>query len=329
MNVPTLKMSSDNFREFAYTVNATDPKIQKFLGPRTVLTRLTVATAANGQILQLNAPYANATYEQEFYGPTVRCEDANATTATIIDATAAKRFAQLDPSVRMVSNDFIAFVPALSERNTSAPDVPMADLTDNNGGSRASNQIWIRISQTDLEHPNRDVTVAEDYRYLICEVHNATYNVNFTWSNGVQTIHNSSIQTMGPVPHPTTVSYSAADQVNTAYSAFMWALNTQIVGHLSFFQDVSSENDTAVDVNAGRIYSEIATNMEQSSLLGSSSLDSFFIKNHLLGNPDDPTLFSTQRLFDKAFARNRTLGVLIEELGFNVTMGLLSNPNFA
>ena len=322
-------MSGETFREFAYTVNATDPSIQKFLGPRTILTRLTVATAATGQILQLNAPYANATYEQEFYGPIVQCGDANATIATIIDATAAKRFEQLDSSVRMVSNDFIAFVPALSERNASAPDVPMADLTDNNGASRASNQIWIRVSQTDLEHPNRDVTVADNYRYLVCEVRNATYNVNFTWSNGVQSIHSNSIRSMGAVPYPTTVTYSSADQVNTAYSAFMWALNTQIVGHLSFFQDVSSENDTATDVNAGRIYSEIASNIEQSSLLGSSSLDGFFVKNHLLGNPDDPTLFSTQRLYDKAFARNRTLDDLFEELSFNFTIGLLSNPNFA
>ena len=297
MDVPALSIAdSDDFREFAYTVDSR-PSVSKFLGPRTIMTRLTVATGANGHILQLNAPYANATYDQKFFAPLVRCDDADAESASRIDATTDKRFAALDPSVRMVSNDYFAFVPALSDRNASAPDVPIADLSDNNGASRASNQIWIRTSQADLEHPKLDVTEKRDYRYLICQLYNASYHVNFTWSNGIQSISNISLQTTDPVPYPTIVTDSAPVEVNTAYSALFWALSSQIVGHLSFYQDVDNNNYTDSNMNANRIYSEISTNLEMTSLLGSSDCNQFFLVNHPLGvtGGGDGNLFSEQR----------------------------------
>lgn len=67
-------------------------------------------------------------------------------------------------------------------------------------------------------------------------------------------------------------------------------------------------------------FTEITTNIQYTSLLGSQDLSPFFDSNH----PEQRTA-SDQRLEDIALARNRTLDVLIEELTFNITISLMSS----
>jgi hypothetical protein len=70
-------------------------------------------------------------------------------------------------------------------------------------------------------------------------------------------------------------------------------------------------------------FGEITTQLEHTSLLGTSDLDVYFDKHHLLSNSNISTI--GQRWQDISLARNRTLEVLIPELAFNATMGLLSS----
>ena len=331
-DVATLQISSPSrFREFAYTVNATNEGQQKFIGPRTILNRLAVGTAANGEIVQLTTPFTNATYEQSFSAPLIRCQDANSTIAKQIDAVAQKRKEKLDPSILEVSNDYFAFVPAINSSDSQNASIQEADLSSQKGATHAYNQLWLRFQTSSETEDRSNVTSQRSMRYLLCEMQNASYHVNFTWVNGKQFFEVLHLDTIGTVPYPSSVSYSDSDAVNLAYSAFMWSLSSQIVGYLSFHQDIDSGNDMATDVNAGRIYSEIGTNLALTSLLGSSDLDSYFVKNHALGAKDGKPAeaHSPQRLHDTVFARNRTLDVMIQELSFNITMSLLSNPNFA
>ena len=142
------------------------------------------------------------------------------------------------------------------------------------------------------------------------------------------------VNDINPVSHPSNFTDSDADNINMAYSVFMRALSSQIVGSMSFLQDVntSAKNNSTIgdDIDANRTYSDISTSLASTSLLGSSNLNNFFIKNHALGSTDPPPeLFSPPRLYDMAVARNRTLDVLIEELAFNTTISLMMNPRFA
>ena len=331
MNVPTLQISNPNlFREFAYTVNSTNPSLQRFLGPRSALLRVAVATAASPQILELPSPATNVSYQQVFNAPLVRCQDANATVMSQIDAVAISEKEALDPSIREISNDYFAFVPAVNTKNSTSTAFLTADLSNPIGVKPSLNQIWFRFSRSNDSTSSIDLFQQSNMHYMVCELQNASYTVNFTWVNGKQSITNTQLNTINPVPYPTNLTYSAVEEERSAYSAFMWALSTQLIGHLSFYQDISMANDSTADVNANGTYSEIATNLDSTGILGSSDLNLFFQKNHALGAQLHPTeRFSRQRIEDQQLARNRTLDVLIEELSFNITISLLGNAHFA
>lgn len=108
-----------------------------------------------------------------------------------------------------------------------------------------------------------------------------------------------------------------------AYTAFMWTLSDQLTGSIGFYKNISA--NPVSDSNA---FSQITSNIQQTALLGSSDLQSFFDFNHNLF-PSKPGTssgkVSDQRTEDIAFARNRTLDVLIEELSANITLSLLSS----
>ena len=332
LDIATLQISNPKlFREFGYTVNATrSGDLQRFLGVRTILTRLAVAAAANGEIVQLSTPSTNSTYEQTFYGPVVKCLDAPSTIAAQIDTVSEEHKVTLGPDLLEVSNDYFAYVPVTTHANSTPSYLLTADLVGSSMKIHTSNQILLRFSRYNGTNNSVDNPRPFNPHYLVCELRNSSYHVNFTWSNGQQSFPRIQITTLNPVLQTTNITNSDADLQGIAYSAFMRAFSSQIVGHLSFYRDVGPTNDTDENVKANRPYSKISTNLAQTTLLGSCDLNNFFIKNHALGKNEQPSeLFSARRLNDIKIARNRTLDVLIEELSFNVTMSLITNPRFA
>lgn len=327
VNVSTLQIAQAAlYVNFAYTVPDPGQGSQKVLlysEPRTILTRLAVATATTGQILSLPGPSVNATYQQVFYGPYVQCQAANSTIAKQIDM-AAERAKMPDPLIQEVSNEYFALVPALvSPRGLSLnTDVQAADLSDKDGFLNASNTLWMKLPRYP---PNVTILSATDKTYsyyLSCDLYNASYQVNFSWVNGIQSISMPEPEMVNVVPYPTNSTLTSAYEESLAYTAFMETLSRQLVGSMGFYRRTSANNITT------RIFSEIDTNIDQTSLLGSSDFNSYFIKNHAL-NGRTSGLFSPQRLQDMAYARNRTLDVLIPELSSNITLSLITDPLLA
>jgi len=311
-NVSTLDISQAGpYFNYAFVVpGQNDTNHLKYLGSRTIITRLTVATASTGQILRLPVPFTNATYEQTFFGPFVQCQDANTTVASQIDAAAKRRTLAIDPSIQEVSNEYFAFVPALSDSNwnLSSSDVKIANLTDANGVLNASNQLWLRFPRYQTNH---NITQLPDPHYLSCKLHNTSYRVRFSWVNGIQSLDILDMDVGDPIVYPTNAFSTDLDEDNMAYSAVMGALSNQLTGAMGFYQDANTTNDPSSAITASRVYSQIDSNIEQTSLLGSSDLNSYFIQNHALSNDTDGSIFSNQRLRDMALARNRTLDMLI------------------
>ncbi|KAL9614155.1 MAG: hypothetical protein Q9167_001365 [Letrouitia subvulpina] len=336
-NVPTLRISQAEFYHyFAYSVSTQDAggsELERFSGPRTILKRLSIATATTGEILPIIPPLSNLTYEQTFFGPCVRCLAANETIAAQIDAANDRRKSALPPWKREVQNYYWAFVPAFEGTDKTLPSqqVEVANLSDVDGALRSSNQLWLRYPQLEDGDTSLDVTEAMRPQYLVCELQNASYNVNFTWTNGIQTLDITGLHMLGSVPYPVnSSSYSNADKEIMSFSAYAHALSSQLTGSIGFFQDLQATNDSVKGTVANRTYSELDSKIVSTLLLGSAEFNSFFQKNYALSgsiNRNQP--FSKGRLQDMALARNRTLQVLIEELASNITLGLISNTLFS
>ena len=155
--------------------------------------------------------------------------------------------------------------------------------------------------------------------YLSCDLYNASYQVNFSWANGIQSISMPEPEVVNVVPYPTNSTLTSDYEESLAYTAFMETLSKQLVGSMGFYRRTGANNVTT------RIFSEISSNIDQTCLLGSSDFNSYFIKNHAASGGTN-VLFSPQRLQDMACARNRTLDVLIPEFSSNIILSLITDP---
>ncbi|THV45419.1 hypothetical protein BGAL_0491g00010 [Botrytis galanthina] len=322
-NVSSLDMyGHDQPARFTYSapVNVTDGvQNELFLGPRTIITRLSTATATQGEILSINAPFSNATYDVQFYGPIVKCNEADSATATIIQDLRDESVANITGSVTEVSNYYYAFVPDLGNYgNSSLPNhgvtvIPQARLQQ---PQNASNQLWMGYSRY-----TRSKSFQTENHYTVCTLYNASYNININFEEGIQTVASKSLSVLNSVPYPdVNTPLSNSLMVQHAYSAYMWSIADLMVGTMGIFQVAPSAPGLPVTY-----FSEITTQIAHTSLLGSSDLDAFFERksNDPLGNNN--TVVSDQRAQDISLAGNATLEELVEELAWNVTCGFLNS----
>ena len=183
----------------------------------------------------------------------------------------------------------------------------------------------MRFSRRDDTIPGPNVISAP--HYLHCKLHNATYTVKFTWLNGIQTLRILDPAIGDSVTYLTNTSAISFDREDLAYSAFMWATSNQLTGSMGFYRDRSLQNSLNGGNNTAGMYSRISTDIDRTSLLGSSKFNTYFLKDHALsGNLKPGETFSAQRLQDMAFARHQKLERLSQELSSNITMSLIGNP---
>lgn len=323
-NASSLDINSVNQADhFMYSMNArtgsNDNKI--FLGPRTILQRLAAVTAAEGQILPISPPYLNSSYSMHFYGPSIECSTPNSTVESYIDflrnesmvESAADRTGE-------TANYYYAFVPDLSNLgNTSTPNngiqqAPHARFRTLANASKRINQLWMVYSRIADESGTRTLS---DH-YTTCQLFNSSYDINLSFNQGFQIIIPENVTQLNEVDYPDiNAQYSNDLMERYAYSAYFWAIADLLTGSMC----ISSEY-TPISSMLVSNYTEIATQIGETSLLGSSDLDIFFDGNLYLNNL---TVLSDQKLADIGLARNDTLDVLIPELGFNVTMSLMSS----
>lgn len=327
--VPSLLISSNATNQYnrfeysapllAYTVEGFNDTNNFFVGPRTIISRISSATATTGQILPISPPFTNSSYSLQFYGPTVKCDEANDTQAAIIDNVLKLQTSIPRDSFTEQTVAYFAFVPTDSimhgdldadlETLQSLSEIRMQQT------SNASNQLWATYQ--------RYVWNASNIRTLqthhtVCRLYNASYEVDFAFQAGNQTITKRGLDILNEIEYPKDSSTAITNYAAHSYSAFMWVLTDQLVGSMGFW----------VDNTTGRKFSSISTPIEHNSLLGSVDLDPFFDYNDALYVQNATTLnkpTSDQRLEDKALAGNKTLNALIEELSFNTTISFMSS----
>jgi len=316
---------------FAYSVpadgfkNTTTEQLstQLFLGPRTILERLSVATASGGVILPIAPPFVNASYQIQFYGPMVQCFEANDTQQAALEKLISQQLVT-DPAtnVTQLLNSYFAYVPDLSE-----PDEAVNLVDRLQQPSNGSNELWLSFRRNGTGWIESPIPTCPIIEYRVCKLYNATYNLNLTFEEGNQTVMGYPPTLLNEVEFPVLNLSAPSNLPQMAYSAYMWAFTNQLVGSMGFY------NDTSINKTTPALYSEIRTNIGATSILGSSDLDCFFGTNDII--PDIPgtanysTLYSPQRQQDINLAQNRTLDELVPELAFNTTVSLMSDALLA
>ncbi|KAK6585910.1 hypothetical protein PZA11_000967 [Diplocarpon coronariae] len=328
-NVSSLLISTNNtnqYTRFEYsapllpdTVEGVNDTNNFFVGPRTIISRLSSAAAATGSILPITPPYTNSSYSLQFYGPTVKCEEANSTQATIMDRLLRLKMTEARDNFTEVTSAYFGFVPTEYIMNggkvTDFSTVDAISQVMMQRPTHASNQFWAAYRRYAWNISGNYTEV----HYMVCRLYNASYDIKFEFMAGNQTITKNRESTqLNEIEYPKDDPITPTNYAAHSYSAFMWVLTNQLVGSMGFWTDNSTN----------RKFSSISTPIEHNSLLGSVDLDPFFDYNDALYVRNATNInkkMSDQRNQDKKLAMNKTLSALIEELSFNVTISFMSS----
>lgn len=280
MKVPMLDIAQAvQYASYAYAVTRTLLS-EKFLGPRTIITRWVVATASAGEVPNLPSPAANASYTQNFWAPYVHCDSSTPWVILQTDDMLDRFRESQAPSSELIQIDYFSAVPALGDFTNGTETVQVANLTDADDATSASNELWIYTSQyrasLDFSQPIQKV-------YLTCRLYNASYITRFTWVNGEQDLQVLNITKHKPVVYPANASTLPESEASMAYSALMWALSTQVTGSIAFYKDLNATGNTTQVTYANRIYGEIATNVANTVLIGACKEPLTHTFHHFLG----------------------------------------------
>ncbi|VUC36284.1 unnamed protein product [Clonostachys rosea] len=297
------------------TTKFKDDTTRIFTGPRTVMALLASATASRGEILPIESPSNHFSYSVGFFGPIVRCDDANGTAATQIQQLLQEHMSVTRGPAEQIDSAYYGFVPSFGDYGEL---IPLSQTKFRQPGVMA-NELWMTFQRYVINTSGERVRTRMSQ---VCRLHNATYELTIKWDRGVQLI-NHTYDILEQVGYPDDQPGQVSNMAQHAYSAFMWALTDQLVGSLGWFRDISISPGSKRLAQFGSMDSPL----RHTGLLGSSDLDIYFDFNWIydLYVQDNQTGLSPQRLQDKALAKNRTLSELIEDLSFNLTVSLMHN----
>jgi hypothetical protein len=307
-----------NYFEFSRPAagsNGTNNSSLRFLGSRTILSRLLVAAAAKGEILPISPPFLNSSYQVQFHGPMVQCNRANASVADIMKSVISAQM-QTTGNITQTYNSYYAYVTNLSE-----PGQIGTPIATSENYSNRSNQLWLSFKRNGTgwtEYPPACPVV----EYRVCNLVNASYDLNIAFQDGAQTVSGYPPTILNTVDYPIFDPSKPSDPVQLSYSAFMWAFADLLTGSMG------SYNDSSNDPNSQSEYTKIDSDVKNTPLLGSVDLDCFFALDTIY-DTDKYAPPSPQRMQDILFARNDTLDDLIPELAFNLTVSLMNDQVLA
>lgn len=211
-------------------------------GPSGDLNAVALGSASRRDILSIPPPNQNSSYELSFFGPALSCNSLSAA-------------------------DFSTFNTSLSAayNNTYLPGMRTilggVEAIQSPGSLVLKYNAWMGTTDYNLSNPNWNNDTATvntpnqanvNYFYLssgssqnestvlvACHLHNATYNVSFSFENSQQSINVLSVAIEEPVPYNATVDYDDPDYGNIVYNAVLNAFDNIVIG--------AATNDTGTE----------------------------------------------------------------------------------
>lgn len=175
--------------------------------PSDTMLKLAWQTGERTQILQLEPPAVNSSYDISFFGPTVRCASPTVAQHEAIEFYAGKIHNESGLYIATDTQDigasgsldvlevvYSAFSPRLSE----LIDDPSVDATYNNwkpelGGFSPTNSVRPRVLQHALL---QELWIELADQNIVCQLTNASYDIHVEYVNGAQTVSANSIETL-------------------------------------------------------------------------------------------------------------------------------------
>ncbi|KAK3941688.1 hypothetical protein QBC46DRAFT_285883 [Diplogelasinospora grovesii] len=300
--------------------------------------------------LAMQAAYGNtillapnlASYMQ-FYGPSLRCEDANPAQqlafARFAGAFANETFVSTSnppASARSPSEMAAAFNGTtqsyliLSAFNPTAEIVRRWDEVQFSGAD-INNNWKADLGNYTFDHDNntQQLWVQTSNRSLVCTLMNASFDVWYSYSGGHGSVAGQSVELLGPWIDPTfTRANDSLSGRDAAYLSIFTALTNIVNGNVSIVVSDTTQPLTSGAKKAG--LRQMSSNMLYTGLAGCDELT----HNAWVAEPDNRGLNNLSRaLFpptDGSGAngcRNGTLDRALEDLMNNITVSLLASPD--
>lgn len=281
------------------------------INPSALIRKIASETAEERAVVSLIAPAANSSYTLQFFGPTLQCNDANSSQQASFDsymAAYANQTGTLDysqfesypspnPSTTIISAlVFSAFSSAFPNL-----DQPFDGINPIPNFALQIPQIWVQTAN----------------RSIVCVMVNASFDVGFEFSSGVQNVYQRRIEAINEISSLSTCDGVACMEESSYFGNFLtWC-------------DLLDGNVTMALYDGTWTISEATSNVLLTGLamceeIAHNCWNSIFPPN---------STFYTPNITDNNFpgepweCRNRTIDRGIEDLINNITISMLGSPN--
>ena len=290
------KIDFDNSTKFGIILVVTENNTKENISYRMseiklIIVRVSATTAVTAMIQPMLGPYPNSSYEQQFYGPALKCRPANQSETDIIT--------DLWPLVATnPGNDCLCF-GAQPGRTLNRSIIAFTSGFNLEG--RLSNQFYFSTGNRMASSGFETGFLSKSPQNFTCDLYNASYGVHFEFSNGQQSTRLVEFSFVDVVPYDDyTHCYEdpkVTAQSQVSYHAIMVGLVGQLAGYAS---------NTVT-----------TTNIVQSGL---AAANNFYLINISNLNSEDPKSLMS----DDLPSTSQNLAALIEEYFRNLTLSLLS-----
>ena len=173
--------------------------------PSSLISLLSVATTSTGAIKPMPAPFPNASYSLDFYGPTVQCRAANESAGRMmydILRSSAEYCPIIDPDSGDEGVYYFGMIPGRNQTTDSVSAVNLGQPshpTDHKSSQPIAPELWFGTTTTTTRNSSLWVGRRGGWHNFTCVLHNTSYSAEFTFDGGVQSTNLKSIDYLEPM----------------------------------------------------------------------------------------------------------------------------------
>ena len=293
-----------------------------YTAPQYLLDKVSRATAAGGEILPAPAPAVNSTYDYDFYGPSLSCQDASK--QVLSDFSSAV-------SLQPLTYYYIAWAPSSSNTMSDLQQNLETKFSGGNTLDQINNPASLFIASRPV--PPQNESPSDDWTLLQCSLVNTSYAITFTNQNGIQTANITKSDELEGVAAITgiEINSSAKDisphnwQRTIAYQSILDAFGRLLVGSIA--QQAGGDLGVGIIESYLDVWTTAATSVMSTSLSQTPELYDILtnVRNMAIVIPGVCDVDYDSQLVDKSAL---PLRYAVEQLFRNITLSLLSYDSF-
>ncbi|KAL2060789.1 hypothetical protein VTL71DRAFT_8841 [Oculimacula yallundae] len=306
--------------------------VGEYSGPAAAIERIVNSVFTQGSIVNLtsSAPCQYCSFPLQFYGPIMTCTKVSNETQTMI-SRAIYAAGSSNPSSYTRPPHFVAFTPIASKNGVNVTENALnASITNSIKLTFGGDSSIFRSFDTASSIAKTFLFMYDEDKSLECGLYNASYEVEFEFNNGAQSISVRKPTPLNGISFRESSTYfqlnayrSSVPSQNATAAASNLYWTRRALHQLAFQAIGQAINKRLVGLIQDTMYSGvIASNTEVlSSSLGSTpELGPFSTLQK--ASSDDPEAPAVD------YSHNVPLAQAVQDLSINVTLSLFSSPEF-